>query len=254
MINDTKVSIITPTRDRAFFLDLCKECVLSQTHPNLEWLILDDSETPNPAFSGLQDDTIRYVHSSEPVSIGEKRNRLIEMSKGEIIVNFDDDDYYAPEYVAHVLAHLNTTGADLINLRGFFIYNANNDKLAYWDLMQKQGLHYYMSGHDIDSAWSDPETNRSFDFNHLGYGFGWTFKKDVWRANPYPDMNWYEDGEFAVKALEKFDLQGLNDDRGLCLHIIHLNNTSISYPQYLMPGFFMKQFFPVDKIHQYIKS
>jgi glycosyltransferase involved in cell wall biosynthesis len=253
MNKETRVSVITPTRNRAFFLELCKECFLAQTYSNVEWLILDDSEAENTSFQNTGHDNIRYIHSPRNISIGEKRNRLIEASTGEIIVNFDDDDYYAPNYIETVVNHLGTSGADMINLRGFFIYNANTDTIAYWDLNLKEGLHYKMSGDSLESVWFDAENNGAFANNHLGYGFGWTFKKDIWRANPYPDMNWNEDGEFALMAQQQFDLQGLMDDQGLCLHMIHMNNTSISFPQYLMPGFMLAKLFPLEAIQKFVR-
>ena len=49
-MNIPKVSIITPTFNRPDFLNLVLECVIAQTYPNIEWLILDDGPSPNLDF------------------------------------------------------------------------------------------------------------------------------------------------------------------------------------------------------------
>jgi glycosyltransferase involved in cell wall biosynthesis len=44
-----------------------------------------------------------------------KRNALIARSKGEYIVDCDDDDYYSPQYITHMLSvHFWWSGSSLI--------------------------------------------------------------------------------------------------------------------------------------------
>jgi glycosyltransferase involved in cell wall biosynthesis len=90
------VSIITPTYNRATFLKNALAYFRSQNYRDIEWLILDDSLQEAPAFSDLADRNIFYERIDRKLSVGEKRNLLIEKSHGEIIVQFDDDDYYCP--------------------------------------------------------------------------------------------------------------------------------------------------------------
>jgi len=116
------VSIITPTYNRATFLKNALAYFRSQNYRDIEWLILDDSLQEAPAFSDLADRNIFYERIDRKLSVGEKRNLLIEKSHGEIIVQFDDDDYYCPDYVRTMVSALSTLNADLINLRGWFLY------------------------------------------------------------------------------------------------------------------------------------
>ena len=67
---------------------------------------------------------------------------LIEQARGEYAVQFDDDDYYAPHYVSHMISALNAKKADLINLRGWFLRHMPSGFFGYWNLMQKTGPHY----------------------------------------------------------------------------------------------------------------
>ncbi len=93
-----RVSIITPTMNRQSFLPALWDCVRAQSFEDIEWLIHDGS--PQPAiFSGIGDPRVRYRHVPRPTSIGAKRNDLCRVARGEIIVHFDDDDYYSPHYV-----------------------------------------------------------------------------------------------------------------------------------------------------------
>ncbi len=85
----------------------------------MEWIVLDDgSEKVGSVFLELTKDlpNIRYISLDEKLNIGAKRNRLNDEAKGEIIVAMDDDDYYPPERVSHVVARF--TANPKIDLAG----------------------------------------------------------------------------------------------------------------------------------------
>lgn len=102
------VSVLTPTYNRRRFLPHMIECYKSQTYPhkNMEWIILDDgTDCVNDVFDTLAKDipNLRYIRLNEKKLIGQKRNILNAEAKGEIIVAMDDDDFYSPERVSHVV-------------------------------------------------------------------------------------------------------------------------------------------------------
>jgi len=73
----------------------------------MEWIILDDGTDKVGdifASSGLKN--VRYYSEDIKINIGAKRNKLNELAKGDIMVCFDDDDYYCPERVSHVVSRL----------------------------------------------------------------------------------------------------------------------------------------------------
>ncbi len=248
-----KVSIITPTFNRERFLPLAHRCFLSQTYPDLEWLVLDDSPAPSAYLRALSDPRIRYHHSGERFSIGRKRNRLIAEAAGDIIVQFDDDDYYSPRYVARMVARLNE-GFDLVKLSGWFLYSVPYRSFGYWDLTVKEGRHHRWSPQEgpptviVVRASTDPAVAN----NHLGYGFSYVFRKKVWEAIPFSDdAHWNEDTPFAVAADKAFRLLHFKDRRGLCLHILHEGNISRSFPQYRLPSFLLRWFFSA-RVRDYV--
>ena len=72
----------------------------------MELIILDDSQETNVDIMPKNDPRIKYIHSSERLFLGKKRNMLNSMVKGDIIVCMDDDDYYSNERVAHAVYKL----------------------------------------------------------------------------------------------------------------------------------------------------
>jgi len=108
MVVQPFVSIVTPTYDRARFIPSMVECYKSQTYPHnrMEWILLDDgTEKVEAVFKSLTKDlpNIRYISLEEKLNIGAKRNRLNDEAKGDIIIAMDDDDWYSPERVSHVV-------------------------------------------------------------------------------------------------------------------------------------------------------
>ena len=101
------VSVCTPTCDRRDHMRGAIQCYLTQTYPHasMEWLILDDGED---SIEDLVRDVpgVRYIRSETKLPIGRKRNILNDMSKGDFVVYFDDDDYYPPERVRHAVETL----------------------------------------------------------------------------------------------------------------------------------------------------
>ncbi len=242
-----KISIITPTFNREKYLRQIYNCVLSQDYPNLEWLVLDDSPIPSKELGSLNKPILRYEHVAKRISIGEKRNLLVERAKGDIIVHFDDDDFYAPNYVSTVIASLQEKEADLLNLRGWFLLDRRSQFFGYWNLESREGLHFKCSNQGVQLIKVEKNSDAVFSNTHLGYGFGWTYKKAVWENSKFPDKNWNEDGEFALKARNNFKLDGILDTEGICLHILHATNTSICFPQFHLPDFMLSRYFPTFK-------
>ena len=240
-----RVSVITPTHSRSKFLQLTRQCFLSQTYRNAEWLILDDSESKDPNFGNADTGDIRYFHSGDKLTIGEKRNFLIEKASGEIIIHFDDDDFYAPNYVEKAVGHLCNNDFDLLNLRGFFVFDHLSRNLFYWNLMLKVGGHFEVGRNRINLRVLNEQNNGAFSDIHLGYGFGWTYRKKVWERKPFEKVNWGEDKQFALSAQQGFRLGGLVDQSGICLHFIHRRNSSTCLPQYVLPPFLVQKFFDV---------
>lgn len=102
------VSVVTPTYNRRKFIPTLIKIYKSQTYPKdrMEWIILDDgSDKVGDLFAEAAKTipNIKYIPLDHKILIGQKRNRLNDETKGDIIIAMDDDDYYPPERVAHVV-------------------------------------------------------------------------------------------------------------------------------------------------------
>ena len=237
------VSVITPTRNRDRFLKNALTYFRSQDYTNIEWLILDDSPQAAECLGDLSDENIFYQHMDRKISVGEKRNLLVERARGEIIVQFDDDDYYAQNYVSSMVSALTELGADLINLRGWFLYDVRSDFFGYWDLMHKEGPHYRCDHEGVALTMLSPENNLDFEDNQFGFGFSYVFKRKVWEFIKFPEIHWNEDGEFSLKVRSKFKVDGIHDTKGICLHFLHQESTSCCFPQYHLQRFLFQRLF-----------
>ena len=105
------VSIVTPTYNRRRFIPSLIKMVQTQTYPRdrMEWVVFDDGQEEvrdlfEQATSQLP--TLKFIWSEDKMTLGEKRNRLNQEARGEIIVAMDDDDFYFPERVEEAVKAL----------------------------------------------------------------------------------------------------------------------------------------------------
>lgn len=116
------VSIITPTTfDRAHFNEQIKEMMQAQDYPNIVEHVFD------------------YTLDR---SIGAKRNALVEEAVGDVILHFDSDDMYAPDWVSHSVRVLVTQGLDMTGLKSVYFSDQYNKAWLY----QYKGSQGYVCG------------------------------------------------------------------------------------------------------------
>ena len=80
---------------------------LAQTYPMelIEWIVVDDGTDPvGDLFKDIPN--VKYFYQEEKMKLGRKRNYMHELSKGDILVYMDDDDYYPPCRVSHAVGKL----------------------------------------------------------------------------------------------------------------------------------------------------
>jgi glycosyltransferase involved in cell wall biosynthesis len=136
MVNENRsgnrpfVSVICPTYNRRKFLPNLMDQFNYQTYPQefMELILLDDSPTSNEDII-LKQSNIKYTYLDEKLKLGKKRNHLNSLATGDIIVCFDDDDFYAPERVAHAVAKLQSTSAKIAASSVIHIYYKNLNKI-----------------------------------------------------------------------------------------------------------------------------
>ena len=120
------ISLCTPTHNRRLFIDTMIKCITNQTYKGaMEWIIVDDGEDK---IADLVKDIpfVRY-YAVEKMSIGAKRNLIHKYTKGDVLIYIDDDDYYPPQRIEHVLESLDSSficGSSIM-----YIYFSDVDKI-----------------------------------------------------------------------------------------------------------------------------
>ena len=122
------VSVITPTFQRHKFLPNLIRQFLVQTYPQerMELVILDDTPEPFDMTPFEKHSNIRYIHTPEKRSIPAKRNELNRIAKGDILVCFDDDDYYPPSRVSHAVTRLQISKCQIAGSTTMYIYDTRS--------------------------------------------------------------------------------------------------------------------------------
>ena len=146
-----------------------------QTYPHLELLVWDDSPQPSVFFCALKDERVRYFQSPERRTGAAKRNDLIEQATGSIIVHFDDDDDYAPNYVRMMVENLGE--ADLITLGGWYAWSVAARAFGYWDTTCRHYFHYHMIKESLTLVSSKKFVPGFIHKNLDGYGFTYVYRK-----------------------------------------------------------------------------
>jgi O-antigen biosynthesis protein len=191
------VSCIMPTFDRRAFIPQAVGCFLAQDYPNLELIVVDDGNDPIADLLP-SDPRIVYLRPASRMSVGAKRNHACERARGEIIVHWDDDDWYPPSRVRVQAGALAERDAEV----------CGTSILYYYDRSREQAWCYQYAGGP--TAWVAGNT--------LAY------RREAWRRNPFADVQVGEDAQFVWRCPPSrvVDLK----DPGLCIASVHASNIS----------------------------
>ena len=233
------ISITTPNYGRQHGI------VLAQSEQDFEWLILDDSPEPAAYFARLGDPRIRYTHHAGRLSIGAKRNWLADQAQAPVIAHFDDDDYYAPDYLKVMLEKLARNGADLVKFSAWYLYSVRHRQLSYWDTNITRGLHYQTAQDAITPLILSEEDGKRFETHYAGFGNTYVYRRSLCCDIRFPDVNFAEDYAFASAALAAgCQFAHFRETDGLSLKIMRPDGVSIAWPQWLLPDFLLERLFP----------
>jgi glycosyltransferase involved in cell wall biosynthesis len=128
MIKKTKVTVVTPTYNRARFIKETIESVLAQDHRDFEYVILDDGSTDNTAEivkPFLKDKRVKYLYHQNQGE-AETVNWGWQLARGEYFTQLNSDDLVAPQLFREMLQILEKNenyvvaypNFDFINERG----------------------------------------------------------------------------------------------------------------------------------------
>ncbi|MCI0337076.1 MAG: glycosyltransferase [Acidobacteria bacterium] len=191
------VSCIMPTYNRRAFVPQAIRCFQRQEYPNLELVIVDDG---TDAVSDLRpsDDRVRYFPLDRKLTVGAKRNFACTRARGEIIVHWDDDDWYPVWRVKKQVDALLKFEADI----------CGSSHVSYYDVV----------------------TDRAWEYRYARSGKPWVagntlaYRKSLWERNPFSAIQVGEDTRF-VWSCPGNKIADLTD-ASLCVASLHSGNTS----------------------------
>jgi len=191
------VSCILPTYNRRPFIAQAIQCFLRQDYPHKELLILDDG---TDCVRDLVPDrpAVRYIRLDRRHTIGAKRNFACEQAAGDIILHWDDDDWYAPWRISYQVSQLLEHDYDLCGL---------------------DRLHYYQ-----------PSTRSAWEYIYSGGSRPWVagntlcYRKRVWQQHRFPDIDVAEDARFIWQRPAA--RIGRLENSGFIVGLIHPTNVS----------------------------
>jgi ADP-heptose:LPS heptosyltransferase/glycosyltransferase involved in cell wall biosynthesis len=191
-----RATCIMPTANRRHFVPAAIQAFLAQDYADRELLIVDDG---SDAVADLvpSDPRIRYLREEPGSSLGAKRNLACKRAQGDIILHWDDDDWYASWRVRHQVEALLLGEYDVCGIdRAFFV---------------------------------DPAAERAWVYVHPRNSSRWVFgatlcyRRSFWEGHPFPDVQRGEDTRF-VHAAQRARLGVLEDNR-FFVSLIHASNT-----------------------------
>lgn len=191
------ITCLMPTYGRPDLAARAIACFMRQDHPRAELVVIDDG--PESLAELMPDDSrVRHLRLETRRSIGAKRNLGAEAGRGELLANWDDDDWYAPWRLAYQAEQLQAGAAEVCGL----------DRLLYFQPATGQAWRY--TPPPGMRAWlADPTL---------------LFTRELWARNPFPDTSHGIDCDFLWRGQPK---------RMLALHrgdffvgMIHPGNTS----------------------------
>ena len=198
------ITAICPTLNRQHLHESLYRVFDSQTYPHKDLWVMDDTGPDSPFFSALgdSDPRVHYVNLAPwHVTTGCKRNWLVEKSSGFVIAHFDDDDWYAPNYLSSMLERLVREDADLV-------------KLGTWNEKRMSDGHRWKERPVTDGA-------------RWGYGFSYVYRRSCCSKVHMPDINQNEDIHFLFGLRRaKLRMRLIDDGAEWVEHRLHGTNTS----------------------------
>jgi hypothetical protein len=195
------VSCILPTYDRRDYLPHALHYFLRQDYPNAELLVIDDG--PNAVDDLIPDHPlIRYLRLPHKITLGAKLNLACAEVVGSIIVQWDDDDWYAPSRISRQVEALEDPSVMVTGL----------SDLLYYDIQSGNGFRYVY-----------PASERPWLL-----GSSLCFRRELWQGNMFADVDVGMDGLF-VWATSPAHVRAVTDAT-FAIHLIHQRNVSPKSP------------------------
>ena len=195
------ISCIMPTFNRRAFIPLAIQHFLAQDYPNKELVIVDDGDDAIGDLVNAVPD-VRYIRLNQRISIGAKRNLACREARGELIAQWDDDDWYAPDRLSYQAQLILDDQADLTGLENTYLLELPAGR--FWTTQHQ--LHQRMFVGDV-------------------HGGTLVFRKNILNNGlRYPEVNLAEDAGLLKQALRRGKRLARLPNPGVFVYVRHGKN------------------------------
>lgn len=94
------ISVVLATRDRPQLLPIALDCYRHQTYDRRELIVIDDGQMHPADEAEVRSAGGTLIRLDTVTPLGAKLNLGISAGRGELCAKMDDDDWYAPPYLA----------------------------------------------------------------------------------------------------------------------------------------------------------
>ena len=117
-----KVSIIIPSYNSEKFIGNCLDSIFSQTHDDLEVILVDDCSTDHSydimkSYEKREPRRLKIVRNPENKGAASSRNIGLDIADGKYIGFVDSDDYIDLDAIKKMHDSLEKTGVDIARIR-----------------------------------------------------------------------------------------------------------------------------------------
>ena len=194
--NSPFLSVVVPVYNVSKYLEECLDSVIQQSFKDFEVLLINDGSTDGSLDLleevASRDSRVR-VWSQFNCGAGSARNRGIELASGKHLIFIDPDDIFATD---HVFSDL----IDAMDKSGALICGGS------LSLLKPSGK--IKSEFSFDESFYHVSYEREVPLEQIWTDYGWIrFMYDsslfVDGKVRFPQLNWYEDPVFFLRAVEK---------------------------------------------------
>jgi glycosyltransferase involved in cell wall biosynthesis len=219
-----EVSVIIPSYNHAGFIEASIDSVLSQTHRDLELIVVDDGSTdPSREILGRYTDSRLRVFLQENQGAHAAINRGLREAKGEYISILNSDDIYHPQRLEKILP---------------VFYKESHIGLvaSYIEIIDRQGRSMGIKHGYLDcSPWDLSDPAKSFRAgvdlraallteNYLATTSNYMFSRKLYQqVGEFLPLRYTHDWDFALRAMRYGELRLLPEP--LMSYRVHESNT-----------------------------
>lgn len=217
------VSVVIPAYNHERFIQAAVDSVLTQTHEDLELIVVDDGSTDRTGaiVQAVRDSRLRYFHQENQDAYN-TINRGLSLASGEFVAILNSDDVWARNRLDRLLAVQRESGAQCLFTDVSPIDDDGrplDDVTFGWNLWHEKNRAFYFACKDLYTAFL--KGNFMVTTSNL-----FLTREAVTRVGPFAPLRYLHDYDYIFRVLLACPgrVRYLESER-LLFYRIHGNNT-----------------------------